>query len=61
MLTVIDKGYYDYDYKPSEKKRVLTMEATMKTDAEISNIMMRFGIGNKAEALQAQAMKEQNT
>lgn len=55
MLMLIDKGYYDYDFKAVEK----TVDAveTMKDDGEVKSMLLRFGIGN-AEKMQEQAMDD---
>lgn len=43
---LIDKGYYDYDYKAVAKKpaRIL-FEDTVKDEEQTRNMLARFGIG----------------
>lgn len=45
-MMLIDKGYYDYDFKKveSKKKRIL-FEDTVKDDVQTRNMLARFGIG----------------
>lgn len=45
-MMLIDKGYYDYDFKAIEKKPVqILFEDTVKSEEETINILSRFGIG----------------
>lgn len=43
---LIDKGYYDYDFKATQKKpeRIL-FEDTVKTEEQTISMLARFGIG----------------
>lgn len=43
---LIDKGYYDYDFKTVEKKpKQLLYEDTVKSEEETRTLLARFGIG----------------
>ena len=43
---LIDKGYYDYDFKAvKQKPRQILFEDTVKTEEETRSILSRFGIG----------------
>jgi hypothetical protein len=43
---LIDKGYYDYDFKAVEKKpKQLLYEDTVKSEKETRSLLARFGIG----------------
>ncbi len=43
---LIDKGYYDYDFKTIQKKPAqILFEDTVKTEEQTRNMLARFGIG----------------
>lgn len=43
---LIDKGYYDYDFKAVEMKpKQLLYEDTVRSEEETRNLLARFGIG----------------
>ena len=43
---LIDKGYYDYDFKAvAKKQKQLLYEDTVKSEEETRNLLARFGIG----------------
>lgn len=65
-LMLMDKGYYDYDYKEPEVKREVVIKK--KSDKEVSAMLARFGFKTKltseakpltAEEMQRIAMEEQ--
>jgi hypothetical protein len=64
MLMLIDKGYYDYDFKVQEK--VVTAEETALKGEKLQKALTKFGLGCKKKApkemgideLQAYVMKE---
>lgn len=63
MLMLLDKGYYDYDFKFIEKPNVV--ESVPLSDEKMHKLLSKFGIGGKsdspeeinAETLQEHAMK----
>lgn len=65
---LIDKGYYDYDFKAvAPKQKQLLYEDTVKSEEETRSMLARFGIGTAAqkdpkdmdmEELQEYAMNE---
>lgn len=66
-MMLIDKGYYDYDYKRVEaKKKKILFEDTVKDEVQTRNMLARFGIGTaqknpkgmNMEELQEYAMKD---
>lgn len=66
---LIDKGYYDYDFKRVEpKQKRILFEDTVKDETQTRNILARFGIGTKVknpkhmdiEELQEYAMNDMN-
>lgn len=43
---LIDKGYYDYDFKAvAPKQKQLLYENTVKSEEETRSMLARFGIG----------------
>lgn len=46
MLLLIDKAYYDYDYKVV--KKVIKAEDTVLSDEKLEKVMKRFGFGQKS-------------
>lgn len=67
---LIDKGYYDYDFKAvAKKQKQLLYEDTVKSEEETRNLLARFGIGVGAkepkdmdmEELQEYAMNDINS
>lgn len=45
-MMLIDKGYYDYDFKTvAKKQKQLLYEDTVKSEEETRNLLARFGIG----------------
>lgn len=43
---LIDKGYYDYDFKAvAKKQKQLLYEDTVKSEKETRSLLARFGIG----------------
>lgn len=67
-MMLIDKGYYDYDFKAiPQKPTVILFEDTVKDEAQTKSMLARFGIGTAAqkdpkdmdmEELQEYAMNE---
>ena len=55
---LVDKGYYDYDYKLPESKKVT--EATPMSKDKLQKTMEKFGFGRKMtpENLQKVAMEQ---
>lgn len=45
MLMLIDKGFYDYDFKVVEK--VVDAKDTVLSDDKLQNMMQKFGFGSK--------------
>jgi len=69
-MMLIDKGYYDYDFKVTEAKpKQLLYEDTVKSEEETRNLLARFGIGTATkepkdmdmEELQEYAMNDINS
>lgn len=67
---LIDKGYYDYDFKAvAKKQKQLLYEDTVKSEKETRSLLARFGIGVGAkepkdmdmEELQEYAMNDINS
>lgn len=59
-MMLIDKGYYDYDYKEIEKEEPI-VTYNSKQGAEQKTLLAKFGIGNQsttAEQLQQQVMND---
>lgn len=61
LMTLMDKGYYDYDYEPVKKRRVLTAEDREIWSQEKLNAIL--GVKPKRrtltpEELQAEVMGE---
>lgn len=49
-MMLIDKGYYDYDFKVAPKKPVVILfEDTVKDEAQTRSILARFGIGTAVQ------------
>lgn len=45
-MMLIDKGYYDYDFKAvSKKSSIILFEDTVKDDTQTKSMLARFGIG----------------
>lgn len=67
-MMLIDKGYYDYDFKTiPQKPTVILFEDTVKDEVQTKSMLARFGIGTAAqkdpkdmdmEELQEYAMNE---
>lgn len=67
-MMLIDKGYYDYDFKAVPKKpTIILFEDTVKDEVQTRSMLARFGIGTAAqkdpkdmdmEELQEYAMNE---
>lgn len=53
---LIDKGYYDYDYKVIEKKADFV--DTEKSDSEVSSMLARFGIGKSQRPVEEMSPEE---
>lgn len=70
-MMLIDKGYYDYDFKAVEMKpKQLLYEDTVKSEEETRSMLARFGIGTASqkdpkdmdmEELQEYAMNDINS
>lgn len=66
-LMLMDKGYYDYDYQePKQTIKRKTYEESVRSDAEIQEMLSRFGWGQHEkkqpltpEQLQAEVMAEE--
>lgn len=67
---LIDKAYYDYDFKAVEKKApIVLFEDTVKNEEQTRSMLARFGIGIEAkdpkdmdmDELQEYAMNDVNT
>jgi hypothetical protein len=60
---MIDKPYYDYDYKEFEKKQ-RQEELRPRSDKEMGSILARFGfntkMGDDADDIQRMAMADAN-
>ena len=49
-MMLIDKGYYDYDFKAVPKKpTVILFEDTVKDEVQTKSMLARFGIGTAAQ------------
>ena len=49
---LIDKGYYDYDFKAVPKKpTVILFEDTVKDEVQTKNMLARFGIGTATQTV----------
>ena len=49
-LMLIDKGYYDYDFKAvAKKQKQLLYEDTVKSEEETRSLLARFGIGTASQ------------
>lgn len=47
-MALIDKGYYDYDYKEVEAKaKIITIEESQKNEGEMLSALKRFGWGKQ--------------
>lgn len=62
-MLLLDKGYYDYDFKMVDKQRpVVDWEETIKSDEEVQSILSIFGMGQKQpeslEEIQNHIIKE---
>lgn len=56
---LIDKGYYDYDFKAvAKKQKQLLYEDTVKSEQETRSLLARFGIGSKAKEPKDMDMEE---
>lgn len=53
---LIDKGYYDYDYKVINKP--IIAEDTVMDDDKMQKVLSRFGIGCKKKAPKDMDMEE---
>ena len=59
MLMLIDKGYYDYDYKFIEKP--IIAEETVMSEEKLQKTMSRFGFGRKTKDVKEMDMDEFQT
>lgn len=49
-MMLIDKGYYDYDFKAiPHKPTVILFEDTVKDEVQTKSMLARFGIGTAAQ------------
>ena len=49
MMLLLDKGYFDYDFKCVAPVRPeVNWEDTIKSDEEVNDILSAFGLGKKA-------------
>ena len=56
---LIDKGYYDYDFKKVEpKKKRILFEDTVKDEEQTRNMLARFGIGTAQKKPKDMNMEE---
>lgn len=56
---LIDKGYYDYDFKAVDKKqKQLLYEDTVKSEEETRGLLARFGIGTRTKDPKDMDMEE---
>ena len=47
-MIMVDKGYFDYDYEPTEKPTPrVNWEDTIKSEDEVQGILAAFGLGTK--------------
>lgn len=53
---LIDKGYYDYDYKFIEKPVVA--ESTVMSDDKLQKVMSKFGFGSRKKDIKSMNMEE---
>ena len=70
-MMLIDKGYYDYDFKAvAKRQKQLLYEDTVKSEEETRSMLARFGIGTASqkdpkdmdmEELQEYAMNDINS
>ena len=52
-MLLLDKGYYDYDFKKVEKPEpIVNWEDTIKTDEEVNDILSAFGLGKKPKTIE---------
>ena len=43
---LVDKGYYDYDFKAiTKKEKKILFEDTVKDEVQTRNMLARFGLG----------------
>lgn len=62
-MLLLDKGYFDYDFeKVDAPAPIVNWEDTIKSDAEVQNILSIFGMGKKkpetAEEIQNHIIKQ---
>lgn len=58
-MMLIDKGYYDYDFKRVEPKlKRILFEDTVKDEVQTKSMLARFGIGAKAKELKDMNIEE---
>ena len=56
---LIDKGYYDYDFKAvAKRQKQLLYEDTVKSEEETRNLLARFGIGTATKEPKDMNMEE---
>ena len=56
---LIDKGYYDYDFKAvAKKQKQLLYEDTVKSEEETRSLLARFGIGTAMKEPKDMDMEE---
>lgn len=56
---LIDKGYYDYDFKAvAKKQKQLLYEDTVKSEEETRNLLALFGIGTAMKEPKDMTMEE---
>lgn len=56
---LIDKGYYDYDFKAvAKKQKQLLYEDTVKSEEETKSLLALFGIGTATKEPKDMDMEE---
>lgn len=56
---LIDKGYYDYDFKAvAKRQRQLFYEDTVKSEEETRSLLAKFGIGTRTKDPKDMDMEE---
>ena len=52
-MVLLDKGYYDYDFKVVERPApAVNWEDTIKSDEEVNDILSAFGLGKKPQTVE---------
>lgn len=58
-MMLIDKGYYDYDFKKVEpKKKQVLFEDTVKDKDQVRSLLAKFGIGTAKKEPKDMDMEE---